>query len=165
MRSTILFRCALIGLASLPMVAGCQSIRDAAGLTKQSPDEFAVVTKAPLIVPPDFNLHPPSPGAAPLNQQDPTSAAESSLFNSTDPQTVAQGMTGNFTPGEKMLLANAGAQNADPAIRGNMQSDQGVMQGADPAFTNTVLAGTTVPKTRKAVAPPPKKDTGWFDWF
>src|SRR5580693_9204727 len=134
MRATILFRFALIGLAGVPLLAGCQSLRDAAGLTKQPPDEFAVVTKAPLIVPPDFNLHPPSPGAAPLNQQDPTSAAESSLFNSTDPQTVAQGMTGNFTPGEKMLLANAGAQNADPAIRGNMQSDQGVMQGADPAF-------------------------------
>ena len=62
-------------------------------------------------------------------------------------------------------LANAGAQNSDPAIRGNMQSDRGTMQGADPAFTNTVLAGTTVPKARKTVAPPPKKDTGWFDWF
>jgi hypothetical protein len=164
MRSTILFRFALIGLAGFPLLAGCESLRDAAGLTKKSPDEFAVVTKAPLVIPPDFNLRPPSPGAAPLNQQDPTSAAQSTLFNSTDPQTVAQGMPGNFTPGEKMLLANAGAQNADPTIRANLQSDVGNMQGADPAFTSTVLNGTTVPATKKAAAPP-KKDTGWFDWF
>ena len=49
-------------------VGGCDSLRQEAGLTKQSPDEFAVTTKAPLIIPPDFNLRPPSPGAAPLNQ-------------------------------------------------------------------------------------------------
>ncbi len=60
--------------------------------------------------------------------------AQSTLFNSSDPATVAQGMRGNFTPGEKMLLANAGVQNADPTIRGNLQSDYGSMQGADPAF-------------------------------
>ena len=117
MRSTILFRVALLGLAGFPLLAGCDSLRDAAGLTKQSPDEFAVVTKAPLVIPPDFNLHPPSPGAAPLNQEDPTTAAQGALFNGTDPQTVAAGMRGNFTPGEKMLLANAGVQNADPTIR------------------------------------------------
>jgi hypothetical protein len=163
MRPSLLFRCALVGLAALPMVAGCQSFRDAAGLTKQSPDEFAVVTKAPLVVPPDFNLHPPSPGAAPLNQQDPTNAAQSALFNSSDPQTVAASMRGNFTPGEKMLLASAGAQNADPAVRGNLQSDRGNLQGADPAFTNTVLNGATTANAK--ATKPVKKSSGWFDWF
>ena len=44
-------------------VSGCSSMRDAAGLTKRSPDEFAVSTKAPLVIPPDFNLRPPMPGA------------------------------------------------------------------------------------------------------
>ena len=29
---------------------------------KRSPDEFAVVSRAPLIVPPDFELRPPRPG-------------------------------------------------------------------------------------------------------
>src|ERR1700744_6010569 len=84
------------------LLAGCDTLREEAGLTKESPDEFAVTTKAPLIIPPDFNLHPPSPGAAPLNQQDPTGEAQAALFNSSDPQTVAAGMRGNFTPGEKM---------------------------------------------------------------
>lgn len=164
MRPTFLFRLALLGVAGLPLLAGCQGLREAAGLTKESPDEFAVVTKAPLIVPPDFNLHPPSPGAAPLNQQDPTSVAQSTLFNSSDPATVAQGMRGNFTPGEKMLLANAGVQNADPTIRGNLQSDYGSMQGADPAFTTRVLSGATN-STASVKKPAVKKSRGWFDWL
>src|SRR5439155_8890888 len=88
-------------------LAGCESLRSAAGLTKKSPDEFAVTTKAPLVIPPDFNLRPPTPGAPPSNTRDPSTNAEMALFANADAQTVANGMTGNLTPGEKMLLANA----------------------------------------------------------
>src|ERR1700712_3061255 len=118
MRPTFLFRLALLGVASLPLLAGCPGLREAAGLTKESPDEFAVVTKAPLIIPPDFNLHPPSPGAAPLNQQDPTGEAQAALFASADPAVAAANMRGNLSAGERMLLAQAGAQRADPTVRG-----------------------------------------------
>ena len=55
-------------------LAGCQSLRDAAGLQKKSPDEFAVTTKAPLVIPPDFNLRRPCPGRPPT--PDPSSNAE-----------------------------------------------------------------------------------------
>ena len=44
-------------------LSGCDNLRQAAGLNKKSPDEFAVTTKAPLVIPPDFNLRPPMPGA------------------------------------------------------------------------------------------------------
>ena len=157
-----------LGVVALALAAislgGCESLRTAAGITKDPPDEFAVVTKAPLIIPPDFNLHPPSPGAAPLNQQDPTGAAEASLFNNNDPATVAASMQGNYSMGERMLLANARAQSADPAIRAELQSDQKNMQGADPAFTDKVLGGATTTPQALAV-PKKKKSSGWFDWF
>src|SRR5476649_523970 len=61
-------------------LTGCQAMRDAAGLQKKSPDEFAVTTKAPLVIPPDFNLRPPMPGAPPANTLDPSSNAEAALF-------------------------------------------------------------------------------------
>ena len=44
---------ALIAAAGL---AGCQSASQALGMTKVTPDEFRVVTKAPLVVPPDYAL-------------------------------------------------------------------------------------------------------------
>ena len=153
---------AAIGVCALSLT-GCDSLRAAAGITKQPPDEFAVVTKAPLIIPPDFNLHPPSPGAAPLNQTDPTGAAQAALFNNNDPAAVAARLPGNFTNGERMLLANAKVQSADPAIRGQLQNDQTNMQGADPDFVDRVLGGATTKPQTPAV--PKKKSSGWFDWF
>src|SRR3984885_12252833 len=149
MRSQLVLRIAVVG-ASLLALAACDSLREEAGLTKQSPDEFAVTTKAPLVVPPDFNLRPPSPGAAPLNQTDPTSSAEVAMFNTEDPAIVASQMQGNYSPGEKLLLAHAGVQNTDPTIRADLQSDQKNMQGADASFTDRILGSP-------AKAPPPRK--------
>ena len=52
MRSMRVLRFTILG-ASLAALAACSSLREEAGLTKQSPDEFAVTTKAPLIIPPE----------------------------------------------------------------------------------------------------------------
>src|ERR1700761_4452867 len=99
---------ALLALGLMvPGLSACDSLRQAAGLNKKSPDESAVTTKAPLVIPPDFNLRPPMPGAPPANSLDPAGNAELALFSNADPQTVAAGMKGNYTQGEKMLLANA----------------------------------------------------------
>ncbi len=157
----------LCSLALLLGLGACQAFRDSAGLTKAPPDEFAVVTKAPLVVPPDFNLRPPSLGAAPLNQEDPGNAAQDALFNTADPQTVANRMSGNFSPAEKLLLANAGVQNANPTIRGELQSDAPGRQGADGQFVNKLLASPSSASTKASGANPAstRKSSGWFDWF
>src|SRR5882724_1852506 len=110
--------------------SGCNSIRQAAGEGKDSPDEFAVVTKAPLVIPPDFNLKPPAPGTAPTNQIEPTQAAQNALFNA-DPATVAATLPATMSPGERYLLGAAGVQNADPTIRQQIASDTSGMRGAD----------------------------------
>ncbi len=180
-----------VGLA----LSGCQTIRDAAGLEKSPPDEFAVLTKAPLVVPPDYNLKPPRPGAAPTNQTDPTDTAEATLFGS-DPATIASNIPGDASQGEKLLLANAGIANADPAIRQHLQSDSKSMLGADDSFTDEILFwkgptsepgkvvdadaeakriaaqknGQAPDQEQKPEAPKPEEKKsgwfdGWFDWF
>ena len=163
MKARRLFSFAVLA-AALGLLSACESFREEAGLTKQSPDEFAVTTKAPLIIPPDFNLHPPSPGAAPLNQTDPTSSAELAMFNNSDPSTVAAQMAGSYSPGEKMLLANAGVQNSDPTIRAQLQSDEKNMQGADASFTDKLL-GSPAKAPASAKGASGKSSGGWFDWF
>jgi hypothetical protein len=154
-------------LALALMLSACDSLRREAGLTKQAPDEFAVVTKAPLIIPPNFNLRPPAPGAPPLNQEDPEGTAQAALFNGSDPATVAAGMPSNISLGQRMLLANAGAQNADPAIRAELQADSRASSAAaDQSFTDRVLNGALSPSTvpKKPAAPKPSSG-GWFDWL
>jgi hypothetical protein len=172
---------ALLALGLMaPGLSACDSMRQAAGLNKKSPDEFAVTTKAPLVIPPDFNLRPPMPGAPPANTLDPSSNAELALFSNTDPQAVAAGMKGNYTQGEKMLLANAKVQMADPGIRARLNADQrAAVQNADRSFTDKLLSTASTPDTgkpvnadaevnkgRKSTTAAPKKDSGgWFDWF
>ena len=46
------------------LLGGCTSIRQMVGLDRTGPDEFAVESRAPLTIPPDFDLRPPQPGMA-----------------------------------------------------------------------------------------------------
>jgi hypothetical protein len=131
-------RAAALVVVAAVGVAGCDSIRDAAGMEKSAPDEFAVLTKAPLTIPPDYNLRPPRPGAVPTNQTEPTDTAQMALFGS-DPATVASQLPDTYSEGEKLLLAYAHIQNADPAIRQHLASDHKAMVGADDSFTNDIL--------------------------
>jgi hypothetical protein len=135
---------AALACAALAL-SGCNSIRSAAGMTKSAPDEFAVVTKAPLIMPPDYNLRPPRPGAPPLNQTLPTQAAEASLF-SNDPAAVASTITGRYSQGEKLLLANAGAAQVSPTIRQQIAADNANLEASDSSFTDRLLFNTATDK-------------------
>ena len=123
---------------------GCDTVREAAGIVKQPPDEFAVVTKSPLVVPPDFNLRPPKPGAQPTNQSSPTDSAQAAIFGE-DPATAAAQMPGNFSPEERTVLASSGGANADHAIRKQLASDLKSMEATDDSFTDNLLFGAPDP--------------------
>jgi len=50
-------------LAGALLIAGCTDFKRSIGLEQALPDEFAVESRAPLTIPPDFDLRPPTPGA------------------------------------------------------------------------------------------------------
>lgn len=130
-------RAAMLGGVAVALI-GCQSIREAAGVTKSPPDEFAVVTKAPLVIPPDFNLKPPKPGAAPTNQSSPTDLAQVALFGD-DPATVAANLPNKYSPEEKTILATTGAAEANHDIRQQIAADTKAMSTANDSFTDQLL--------------------------
>jgi hypothetical protein len=136
------YRTRLLGTVALLVVAGslsaCGSIRSALGSDKEPPDEFAVVTKAPLVMPPDFNLRPPAPGAPPANQVSPTQAAQAALFTA-DPATVASAIPGDMSMSEKLLIAHAGAATADNSIRQVIAADNKNLQATDDSFTDNLM--------------------------
>tara|TARA_Y100001970_G_C14255491_1_gene875053 strand:+ start:5772 stop:6299 length:528 start_codon:yes stop_codon:yes gene_type:complete len=49
----------IIFFLSIFILASCSKIRDSAGVNRKSIDEFTVIEKPPLVIPPDFNLLPP----------------------------------------------------------------------------------------------------------
>jgi len=112
-------------------LAGCQSAGKAMGMSKVTPDEFRVVTKAPLVVPPDFALRPPSPGEPRPQELQPDSAARTALLGNREAQTRSDG--------EKILVAKAGAEKADPLIRYVVDDEFGDVAHKDKGFADRVM--------------------------
>ena len=114
--STSIFKVALLGGLAFA-VSGCESTRETFGLNKTAPDEFQVVSRAPLSLPPDFTLRVPEPGA-PRPQTGTTTDQARRILTGEDPDAVKRDITdGNRSQGQVALLSQSGAQYADPAIR------------------------------------------------
>ena len=112
-------------------LAGCQSTQRALGMSKVTPDEFRIVTKAPLVVPPDYGLRPPAPGEPRPSELQPESAARNALLGERDAETRS--------PGEKLLVAKAGADKADPLIRYVVDDEFGDIAHKEKGFADTVM--------------------------
>lgn len=117
-------------------LSGCGGLGRALGISKTSPDEFAVVSKAPLVLPPDYELRPPKPGAERPQKLDPSEAAKQALFKNNFGQPGA-----TPTSGEQTLLANAGADQADPAIRQKIARENKALVRKSESFSNRLLFG------------------------
>ncbi len=98
-------------------------------LSRDRPDEFAVQRQAPLVIPPDFALTPPAPGAPRPAEGTAAQQALDALFGGPAPRSAV----------ETSALQRAG--DADPGIRSAV---------GDPG-TFTVDKGTT---TQAIIAAP-----------
>jgi hypothetical protein len=124
--------------AALPLaLTACEGVKQELGLTKQPPDEFAVVaSKAPLVVPPDFTLRPPRPGAPRPQEQQPAEAARSALVASTQPDSRGRMLTAQ--PG----APQPGAPSPPPQFANVAPTAGPVVFGASRAAT-AMPAGPT----------------------
>ena len=151
----VMRRVAIVGLAAgaFALMGGCAGFKDALGITKHPPDEFAVVTKSPLIVPPEFNLLPPKPTVEQPRNANPEADAIQALFPDHKVSPPSQS--------EAMLLKQTGAADTSPDIRTQVGGESTTIsnQGADTGkilFDNSV----TVPgqPEQPAIERLPSKD-------
>src|SRR3546814_518394 len=103
-------------------VSACGGFRDSLGLTKQSPDEFRVVSRAPLTLPPDYNLRPPEPGAPRPQVGSASQQAERAVFANSQNAAVRQQGTVARTAGEQALLVATGATERSEEHTSELQS-------------------------------------------
>lgn len=66
---------------SAAVLSGCTEFRRAIGMERSAPDEFAVESRAPLTIPPDFDLRPPQPGAPRPQEARPGDVARKAIDN------------------------------------------------------------------------------------
>jgi hypothetical protein len=147
MRRSLLTLPLALALA-MPVVAGCSSTKEMLGLTKRSPDEFQVVSRAPLSMPPDFSLRPPTPGAP--RPQEGTTTQQAQRIVTGDPSTatlqpdqipsIGEGtaMT-TESAGESAFLQSASMTGIDPNIRKLVDQETAADQDASQSFLDDLI--------------------------
>lgn len=104
------FRTFLILTCAAATLSACADAKKQLGIEPISgPDEFAVVKRAPLEMPPDFDLRPPMPGSPRPQEQATSEQARTAVLGQNAGSDTA-------TKGENALLSDAQA-NANPNIR------------------------------------------------
>ncbi len=129
-------------VAMILALGACQGVRDQLGLSKQSPDEFKVVARAPLTLPPEFTLRPPEPGIPRPQEGTTAQQARQAIFRLEQPkaQPLEQeiGVDGR-SRGELSLLKAAGADKIDPAIRRTIDSETQRLNAESDDFIDALV--------------------------
>ncbi|MGC1302046.1 MAG: DUF3035 domain-containing protein [Caulobacteraceae bacterium] len=112
-------------------LSGCHTVGGAISNAKLAPDEFRVVTKAPLVVPPEYALRPPTPGEPRPQELQPESQARQAL--------LGQREAINRSEGEVLLANRAGAAKADPLIRYVVDDQYGDIAHKEKPFADRVM--------------------------
>ena len=121
--------------ASTVVLAGCGGWRQTFGLDHAPPDEFSVVARPPLSMPPDFNLRPPRPGAARPQEVATTQTAANTVFG---PGLHATSGAAAGTA-DSALLSHAGAANAQPDIRAAIDAETRNLITADKRWVDRLI--------------------------
>jgi hypothetical protein len=124
---------------------GCSNLRGWMGGDKVAPDEFRVVTRAPLSLPPDYGLVAPQPGAPRPQETDVRESARQIVVDrqggtaaEKQQQQAAAALQGR-DPAEAALLKRAGVVESDPNIRATINRESSKLAEADNTFVNKLM--------------------------
>ena len=139
-------------LLMLPLLlTACEGgVREAIGLTRDAPDEFVVVSRPPLSIPPEFSLRPPRAGEAPrgptaddaarnvligkpVDNANKTELVEPTVETAIVPVQRSEVLSG----GASNLLKRAGADEASDTIREQLRTD--AVKPADTSNAKTLM--------------------------
>jgi len=124
------------------LLIGCSSARDIVGLGKQSPDEFEVVTRAPLSLPPDYGLRVPIPNISGTQEKSVRDSADdliSSRGSSSRQKLSRRNRLGATSPAEDAILGRAQARSSDDSIRAKLSSDNKTISGTDKKLIDKII--------------------------
>ncbi len=158
-RSVMKFSTLGIGAVAVTAMAlsACSGTNTRSGFDKNAPDEFRVLRKAPLTIPPDYNLRPPAPGEARPQELRPSDQARAALFGQDYGKDASQG--------EQLLVARAGGDAVDPSIRAKVDYDDANTVRKSTSFGDEVIAGELPddPEAAEKAASAIEKATGGED--
>ena len=125
------------------LLSGCEDVRSALGQTKSGPDEFAVYSRAPLSLPPDYGLRPPAPGTARPQEVEPRNEARRAVLGAKDAARAGGAAPAGSSPGIQVLLRNLGTPDANPNIRATINRETTILAEEDKSFAEAVMFWNT----------------------
>ena len=152
--------CALSSLSAFAVLAGCGgsgSLGTIIGVERKTPDEFAVVRRAPLTLPPDFSLRPPDPRGQRQQDLQTRDSAQDAVFGtgqaSTPDQSLqdqtsvtglaaaSQSLSNQATSaGEQRLLELAGSEGDNSsAIRALIEQENAALAVLDEGLLENLI--------------------------
>jgi len=139
-QSKVIAPYALRAMAAATLVtlalSGCSEAKRALGYEKAPPDEFQVVQRAPLAMPPDFSLRPPAPGAVRPQEGTTRDQARASLTGTRQATPISA--IGRDS-GDIALLKRAGAEQIQPGIRELVNKESQALADAGRTFTDKLV--------------------------
>ena len=137
----------IIALAALLALPACSGMKKELGIGRNSPDEFMVVKRAPLTMPPDYDLRPPMTGEAPPASEAVNQAKTALMGESA----AAPAETGGSA--ESQFLAKAGADRADPRIRAVIAQENGYLALENKTLVDKLIFWSDKEETTDAAVP------------
>jgi Protein of unknown function (DUF3035) len=132
----------ILATVILMTLAGCG--RSGGVFNRNRPDEFAVSRAAPLVIPPDFALVPPRPGAPQAQAADSSTQALQAMFGGAAARSAS----------ESSAVSQAGGARSQAGIRSNA-GDPGTDVVDKGAVTRDIIAAPEGPG-QDATASTPK---------
>lgn len=126
----------VVTLAAAFALTGCgggADVKEELGLKAAPPDEFSVVTRAPLSVPPDYTLRPPRPGAERPMEISVRDQARQTVFGVSD-----TGQTATATASSS-FMNKLGANQSDPNIRDSLNAEMKELDKAEQPAAEKLL--------------------------
>lgn len=141
---------------SVLMLTGCGNVKQELGLTHPPPDEFTVLKRAPLSMPPDYGLRPPQPGMTRPQDTVATDEARTTVFGGH-----AETAQSAPTSSDAILLKDTGGDQASPDIRRAIDREAAAMPAKKKPISEKLLgwAHTSQPEEPAATVVDPVKES------
>lgn len=111
-------------------LTSCSKMRDSAGVTRKSIDEFQVVENPPLIIPPDFNLLPPEQLEEKNINNIESDLAKEILFGLDEDTIIVKKQISTMN----QILSQSGALNVSSTIREEINKEFSQEVNVDDIF-------------------------------
>ena len=135
------------------VMLGCAQSKKVLNLTENSPDEFAVIRKKPLVIPPKFNLRPPQNSQSESDKFTSKNEAKTALLGSDSAKKNTQKSSIDASKGEVAFLAKSGISSSDVNIRKILEEENSRLASYNNSFVQKLVSSVTGEDKKNLIDP------------